>query len=180
MALLGFLVLEVLLDFLFLVATNPFAPLPFALLIVYPQVPRLIFLDERGFRDRSSFSATGSVFPPDLLGFCVFNHLENAGSAILFPRDFRSALSFRTCPFVNLDILIFSSHVSYDHICRRMEEDKKGFNIFLKQPTDLIDYILVVSFRGIKPSGTLVVRLCDPYRGLQRVCRGCLFSQHPL
>ena len=94
--LLGFLVPVVLPGFLFLVAMKPFAPLPFARLIVYPQVPRLIFMDERDFREPSSFSATGSVFPPDLLDVWVFNHLENAGSAILFPRDFRRALSFRT------------------------------------------------------------------------------------
>ena len=94
--LLGFLVPVVLLGFLFLVATKPFAPLPFARLIVYPQVPRLIFLDERDFREPSSFNATGSVCSPDLLDVWVFNHLENAGSAILGPSDFRSALSFRT------------------------------------------------------------------------------------
>ena len=54
MVLLGFLVLVVLLDFLFLVATKPSAPLPFDRLIVYPQVPKLILVDARDFRERSS------------------------------------------------------------------------------------------------------------------------------
>nr|ABZ08245.1 hypothetical protein ALOHA_HF4000APKG2J17ctg1g52 [uncultured marine microorganism HF4000_APKG2J17] len=28
------------------------------------------------------------------------------------------------------------------------------------------------NFSGVLPPGILMVRLCDPYRGLQRVCRG--------
>jgi hypothetical protein len=50
-----------------------------------------------------------------------------------------------------------------------MEEDEKGYNIFLKQPTDLIDWERVVRFWGItnpqKPRRCVCVTLTEDYRG---------------
>ena len=84
----------------FFVTVNPDTPVPRARRIVYPKFPSRNALSfTKPARACSIFATTGSGAA--VADTCCASHFANTSSPSVSPTDFRSAISFLTCPLVS-------------------------------------------------------------------------------